>query len=184
MARAIKVGPHVKEFGAKRRANMQVILSIFKHNNVKTISLTKSKITDMMRAITDYCENNNYLYQNPKRSQIAYKYSDDAWRLRNNDKNKGLVGDHCGPLSSIFNYLEIMNENATFSRPEIEKFLDYHLEVVMITKDEHKILSDNGLKSEMPKGWEFFGDKFARYKISGISIASESEQNSIRNHTQ
>ena len=183
MARALKVRHEVKEL-RKRKAYMDVILSIFEHNNVKTISSTKKKITDMMRAITDYCENNNYLYQNPKRSQQAYKYSDDAWELRNNKKNNGLVGDHCVPLNSIFNYLEDVKKNYSFSQPEIEKFLDYHLEVVMITKEEHKILSDNGLKKEMPENWEFFEDKFARYNISGISIASESMRNSIRNRTQ
>ena len=74
-------------FGAKRKAYMQVILSIIERNDANTISLTKSKITDMMRAITDYCGNNKYLYQNPKRSQKTYKYSDDAWELRDIEKN-------------------------------------------------------------------------------------------------
>ena len=163
---------------------MEVILSIYEHNNWKTISLTKKKITDMMRAITDYCENDNYLYQNPKRSQIAYKYSKDAWALKDNKNNKGLVGDHCVPLNAIFNYLEQVKMGYSFQRAEIEKFLEYHLEVVMITKEEHKILSDNGLKKDMPPSWKFFGDKFARYNHSGISIALESAQNSIRTPTK
>jgi len=183
MARGMEVGRRAYGFGAKRKAYMQVILSIIEHNDANTISLTKSKITDMMRAITDYCGNNKYLYQNPKRSQKAYKYSDDAWALRDKEKNQGLVGDHCVPLNSIFAYLVKEKQNSTFSRDEIEHFLDYHLEVVMITKEEDKILNDNGLKSKMPNDWDFFEDKYARYKISGINIALESVLNSLENHT-
>jgi len=183
MARGMKVGRRAYGFGAKREAYMQVILSIIEHNDANTISLTKSKITDMMRAITDYCGNNKYLYQNPKRSQKTYKYSDDAWELRDIKKNQGLVGDHCVPLNSIFAYLVKEKQNSTFSRDEIERFLDYHLEVVMITKEEDKILNDNGVKSKMPNDWEFFGDKYARYKISGINIALESVLNSLEIHT-
>ena len=53
----------------------------------------------------------------------------------------------------------------------------------MITKEEDKILNDNGLKSKMPNDWDFFEDKYARYKISGINIALESVLNSLKNHT-
>lgn len=157
---------------------MQIIQSIFANNDPEAISLAKVKIKDMMRAITDYCANDKYLYKNHNRSQQTYRYSKAAWVLKDTPKNAGLVGDHCVPLNPIFEYLIDAKSRRPLSGEEICEFLDYHLEIVMITKDEDHELNRGQLKSEMPENWEWFGEKYSRYLVAGI----EMEESSMRNN--
>ena len=166
-------------FGEKRNAFMKIIQSIFTNNDSETITLTKVKITDMMRAITDYCANDKYLYKNHKRSQQTYRYSKSAWIIKDTQKNAGLVGDHCVPLNCIFEFLADANKKTPLSADEIRKFLDYHLEIVMITKEEDNKLNGLKLKSKMPTNWEWFGEKYLRYNYADIEIEEASMKNSL-----
>ena len=170
-------------FGRKRQAFMKVILGIIENNEADTIDLTKNKIKDMMRAITDYCAADNYLYKNPKRSRQTYQYSEAAWELRDSEENKGLKGDHCVPLNSIVEYIIQRKREGNFPEYEIRDFLDKHLEVVMITKEEDDDLTANGMRSVMPEGWEYYGNKYARYEQLGIKLEKVSMLNDLKTKT-
>ena len=45
--------------------------------------------------------------------------------------------------------------------------------VVMILRDEDKLLRANGFTRKMPNGWEWGDDPFARYHASGIELSEE-----------
>ena len=63
---------------------------------------------------------------------------------------------------------------------KVKKEFECHLKVliqagpvVMITREEDEKLNSYGLKSVMPKGWEWGYDTFDRYKKAGIEISSK-----------
>ena len=68
----------------------------------------------------------------------------------------------------------------------LREFLEQHLEVIMITKVEDKLLNSSKLQSKMPKGFSFatMKTKYPRYAAVGIKIEPKSNRNSLKNQTQ
>ncbi|QMV44263.1 hypothetical protein [Cohnella cholangitidis] len=82
-------------------------------------------------------------------------------------KSKILRHDHVVPRNYIVKRLlfgELM------SRQEVYKFLNDNLIGCIVTKEEDDLLNENGYQREMPKGWSFGGDVWARYKATDIEI--------------
>ena len=141
-----------------------------------------------MRGITDFCANNNHTYKREKRTQIVFKYSEEAWKLKDEKGNPNLVGDHVIPLEVIFQEcMKIRAEKiGNHCGHHLREFLEQHLEVIMITKKEDKLLRGSKLQSKMPPGFSFatMKTKYPRYHAVGIKIEPQSIRNSLKNQTQ
>ena len=178
-----KIRSNHPKFGLKRNAFMKVTLSIIEYNDADTISLTRNNVKKMMRGITDYCANDKHVYYTPSRRKKTYLFSKKAWVLRDSTEKGVLVGDHCVPLKSIIDYIDEYKRKDTTNNFEIKNFLENHLEIVMITKEENDLLRSNGLNSEMPEEWDYFDNRYARYEKLGIELAEESKGNNLKKKT-
>ena len=174
------------DYGEKRNAHMNMVISIFENGKIEDLDYTKGRIKNYMRGITDYCANDKNVYKKEERTQIVYKYSEDAWKLKDNEGNKDLVGDHVIPLEVIFQEcMKIRQELGKKCTHHLREFLEQHLEVIMITKVEDKLLNSSKLQSKMPKGFSFatMKTKYPRYAAVGIKIEPKSNRNSLKNQT-
>ena len=174
------------DYGEKRNAHMNMVISIFENGKIEDLVYTKGRITNYMRGITDYCANEKKVYQKEKRTQIVYKYSKQAWKLKDTEKNKGLVGDHVMPLDVIFQEcMRIRQEIGRNCGHHLREFLDQYLEVIMITSVENKMLNSSKLQYKMPPGFSFatMKTKYPRYDAVGIKIEPQSNKNSLKNQT-
>ena len=79
------------DYGEKRNAHMNMVISIFENGKIEDLVYTKGRIKNYMRGITDYCANDKNVYKKEKRTQIVYKYSEEAWKLKDNEENKTLL---------------------------------------------------------------------------------------------
>ena len=175
------------DYGEKRNAHMNMVISIFENGKIEDLVYTKGRIKNYMRGITDYCANDKNVYKKEKRTQIVYKYSEEAWKLKDNEENKDLVGDHVIPLEVIFQEcMKIRAEKiGNHCGHHLREFLEQHLEVIMITKKEDKLLRGSKLQSKMPEGFSFatMKTKYPRYDAVGIKIEPQSYRNSLKNQT-
>ena len=175
------------DYGEKRNAHMNMVISIFENGKIEDLVYTKGRIKNYMRGITDYCANDKNVYKNEKRTQIVYKYSEEAWKLKDNEENKDLVGDHVIPLEVIFQECMKIRQEKIGNHCDVylRKFLEQYLEVIMITKKEDKLLRGSKLQSKMPPGFSFatMKTKYPRYHAVGIKIEPQSIKNSLKNQT-
>jgi len=175
------------DYGEKRNAHMKTILSIFENGEIEDLNFTKHLIKYFMRGITDYCANNKQTYKREKRTQLVFKYSEEAWKLKDEKGNSNLVGDHVIPLEVIFQEcMRIRQEIGKECGYHLRDFLEQYLEVIMITKKEDKLLRASKLQSNMPPGFSFetMKTKYPRYHAVGIKIEPQSINNSLKNQTQ
>ena len=175
------------DYGEKRNAHMKTILSIFENGEIEDLNFTKHLIKYFMRGITDYCANNKQTYKREKRTQLVFKYSEEAWKLKDEKGNSNLVGDHVIPLEVIFQEcMRIRQEIGKKCGYHLRDFLEQYLEVIMITKKEDKLLRASKLQSNMPPGFSFatMKTKYPRYHAVGIKIEPQSIKNSLKNQTQ
>ncbi|RIX59292.1 hypothetical protein D3P08_03815 [Paenibacillus nanensis] len=54
------------------------------------------------------------------------------------------------------------------SRNELHNYLETNLIGCIVTKEENELLKNSGYESEMPDGWSFGDDVWARYQATGI----------------
>ena len=175
------------DYGEKRNAHMKTVLSIFENGEIEDLKYTKHLIKYFMRGITDFCANNNHTYKREKRTQLVFKYSEDAWKLKDEKGNPNLVGDHVIPLEVIFQECMKIRQNiGKKCGHHLREFLEQYLEVIMITKKEDKLLRGSKLQSKMPEGFSFatMKTKYPRYDAVGIKIEPQSNKNSLKNQTQ
>ena len=101
------------------------------------------------------------------------KYEKTAYEDRNRrdaDKEKKLHAEHVIPNIVVFNKFVEMVESGS-SEQELSEFLDENCEIIVITKAEAALLdSVLGLRKEMPDGWEWGDDRYARLSVAGIKI--------------
>ncbi len=79
-----------------------------------------------------------------------------------------VVLDHSVPIKCIYRELEELYDRGKLTVRRVAKLLRKMVVCALITKDEDRRLSEEGLKSEMPDGWP--DDPFARYSHCGIRI--------------
>ena len=88
-----------------------------------------------------------------KMAIIAYK-----------NKSEKLEIEHAVPIKVI---VDLLLDLTPLTSIEIENLLNKYFRVCMVTKSEHKKLSDAKLRSKMPDDWDN-EDPYARYKKVGI----------------
>ena len=81
---------------------MKTVLSIFESGEIEDLKYTKHLIKYFMRGITDYCANNNQTYKREKRTQLVFKYSVDAWKLKDEKRQSKPCWRPCNPIGSDF----------------------------------------------------------------------------------
>ncbi len=79
-----------------------------------------------------------------------------------------VVLDHSVPIKCIYRELEDLYDSGRLTVHRVAKLLRKMVVCALITKEEDRRLSEEGLKSEMPEGWP--DDTFARYSHCGIRI--------------
>jgi hypothetical protein len=75
--------------------------------------------------------------------------------------------DHAIPVAIVAR--ELIKKRG-ISRDELEQFLIARLVCVRITRGEHDLLSQCGLRNCMPDDWDLV-DALARYKVAGIVLS-------------
>lgn len=79
----------------------------------------------------------------------------------------GFCGDHAIPLSITAR--EILSH--VDDRDKLSRLMEDGLRIVMITREEDRLLSKSGLRSSMPEGWTWGDSPYARYNQVGIELA-------------
>ncbi len=82
-------------------------------------------------------------------------------------KESPYMYEHMIPASIVRNKLLTIQP----LEEEVINVLKVSGNVVMILREEDKLLSANGLEKTMPYGWEWGDDPFARYHSSGIELS-------------
>jgi hypothetical protein len=72
--------------------------------------------------------------------------------------------EHAVPQMEIVNILMDME---AITQSKVEALLKKFFRVLLVTKEEHRLLNSSGLRSTKPKGWDG-KDVWARYKAVGI----------------
>ena len=79
-----------------------------------------------------------------------------------------IVHDHSVPHSFVLNKLLALKNVTNLALKDV---ISKYYRIGVITKEEDKLLSDNGLRSKMPNGWdENNGSVYARYEEVGIKL--------------
>ena len=79
-----------------------------------------------------------------------------------------VVLDHAVPVKCIYQQLEDLHERGKLTVSRVERLLRKAVVCALISKEEDRLLSEEGLKSQMPRGWP--DDVFARYEECGIEV--------------
>ena len=81
--------------------------------------------------------------------------------------------DHVVPLNLLISRMGQIAEEKTPTRwrHQFEQLLNDNLFMVLLTKEEDDCLNKQG-RSEMPKGWQFGDNPFARYLAAKIDVLS------------
>ena len=77
--------------------------------------------------------------------------------------------EHVVPLRVI---VDMLLEIKKPTKKKVKTVLADMYRVCLVTTEEHKRLSDEGLRSKMPEDWDG-KDPFARYKVVGIEVDYE-----------
>lgn len=99
--------------------------------------------------------------------------------LGNKDSGGSLRFEHVIPAKI---YIKELIDAYKYNRFNIGFFRDFRKKicVCIVTEDEDKRLNDNGRKEDMPKGWTFSQDVFARY--DNLKVDQEHLNKEIRIH--
>lgn len=165
----------------KREAYIRVAVAMSKAG-AENLRLTKSHSDYFLRGIIDWAEDGGKANLSHKRAPLTYRYSVKAGSMkyektayedrnrRDADKEKKLHAEHVIPNIVVFNKFVEMVESGS-SEQELSEFLDENCEIIVITKAEAALLdSVLGLRKEMPDGWEWGDDRYARLSVAGIKI--------------
>ncbi|MGN6849013.1 MAG: hypothetical protein ACTHJK_06010 [Sphingomicrobium sp.] len=77
-----------------------------------------------------------------------------------------LVKDHCVPVSVL---REIIFDSGARTAEHVEQLMLRFYRVGVITKEEDDLLTTQGMRSAMPKGWSAGDNAFARYSYAGVT---------------
>ena len=167
----------------KRAAHIRMVVAMTKAG-LEDLVLTKDKSAYFLRGIIDYAENGRHANLDVRWAPSTYEYSMLASVLKyeksayqhRSDKTQSelkLHAEHIIPNSLIFKRLLAMVDEGC-SDNEITHFLDSSCKIVVITKEETKLLdgAGAGLKSSMPDGWTWADDPYARLNHVGIEMES------------
>lgn len=86
--------------------------------------------------------------------------------------NGGSYREHVVPCATLREGSKAMYERGA-TIEDVASTLDKYLRIVLITNEEaHRLDVELGLKTTMPKGWDFGdGDALARLIVAGIELA-------------
>lgn len=90
-------------------------------------------------------------------------------RSRFYGKDSPFMYEHAIPATIVRN--QLLQVNAT--RQSVLKVLLNAGPVVVVLREEDKLLRRHGLTKTMPEGWNWGGNPLARYRRAGISIATQ-----------
>ena len=139
---AVKQTKEAHDFGFKLnecRRNLNTALhQYWQSNTMKMSSVNKSQRDTIKKS---------------KMALTAYK-----------TKSEKLEIEHAVPIKVI---VDLLLDLTPLTSIEIENLLKKYFRVCMVTKSEHKKLSDAKLRSKMPDDWDC-EDPYARYKKVGI----------------
>jgi hypothetical protein len=124
-----------------------------------------------LRGVTDFDADGNYAWKKGKFANKSYQFSENAYPHRNLKNYSGvLYGEHVIPLKLVFERWLEMVENSD-SAEDQRRFLDEHLIVVWITiEEQQRVDRELKLRIEMPDGWTWSDDVYARLIVAGIRI--------------
>jgi hypothetical protein len=145
---------------------------------------TKNHSGYFLRGIIDYSPEGKKANLNLKYAPKTYRYSVAASELKQlpsaykDRQNKprmaeNLHAEHVIPNNMVFSRLVELADSRS-SDEELASFLRESCIVVVITKKEaHMLDSFLGLRKNMPEGWTWGDDPFARLNAAGINIEHE-----------
>jgi len=149
-------------FGKAREDNLEFILfSLQQTHAALKFGFTKNECRrNLNTALHQYWQNKEMgLHSTSQRSKIPQS------KLASSTNGKTQV-EHVVPLKVI---VDMLLEIKKPTKKKVKTVLADMYRVCLVTTEEHKRLSDAGLRSKMPKDWDR-KDPFARYKIVGIEV--------------
>lgn len=120
-----------------------------------------------------FCYKNGYVKKTGRADWEAIVWRENVSRAASRTTIRtDVVKEHVIPMKRIRKDLLALSDTTIDS---IEKYLDEHLILSTITKEEDSLLRMNKLTSSMPPEYDnpshrLFRDKFARYKVAGIKL--------------
>lgn len=97
-------------------------------------------------------------------------WSVEVWKIQ--DQQKMLVHEHMVPKSLVIKRLKEL-ENPT--KESVKELLDFYCKAAVVTRDEDRRLNEEGLRSNMPIGWDE-KDVLARYALVGIVLRTPTKE--------
>ena len=97
----------------------------------------------------------------------GFIFSEVHGRVKFNTSKLPYISEHTVPAVVIRGLLM----SSDLSDESIKSILQSHSVVTLVTREEDKMLNDNGLRSKMPSGWTMGDDIFARYRHVGITLS-------------
>ena len=137
---------------------------------IEDLEVTYRHTKQWLRGVTDYDKDGNYAWNDGRYAPSSYRYSSQAWPHRHTRNYSGLLhGEHIVPIHMVTKkWFEMIREGR--SKKVQREFLDLHLEVIWITKDEMKKLNDAKLSQKMPENWDWGDNVLSRLNSVDIDV--------------
>ncbi len=102
-----------------------------------------------------------------RKTDLSIRYT--RGKFKPSKENKTFYYEHAIPASVVFKQLY----SSDCTAKSVRDTLDHAGPVVVLLQAENDRLDSAGFKAEMPTGWKYGDDPYARYKEVGIEVSQE-----------
>lgn len=138
-----------------------IIFAVEQAREAEAYGFTRNECCrNLKTALHQYWQNKTMgLHGQSQKKNIPRSQAADGAALKDCDV------EHAVPQMEIVNMLMDME---AITQTKVQSLLEKYFRVLLVTKEEHRLLNASGLRSSMPKDWDG-EDVWARYRAVGIN---------------